>query len=432
MPEIAIRVEGLSKRYDIAATRIRHDTLRDQLASGLRSWLRSGGRGRRTTESYWALQDASFEIKHGEIIGIIGRNGAGKSTLLKILSRITEPTRGRAEIYGRIGSLLEVGTGFDLELTGRENVYLNGIILGMRKAEIDRKFDEIVAFAEMEQFIDTPVKRYSSGMRMRLAFAVAAHLEPEIVLLDEVLAVGDARFQKKCLQKMEEVGHQGRTVLFVSHNMPSISRICARTLLFAEGRIVRDGPSSQVIGVYLDSGDGTTAAREWPDPARAPGNRSLRLRGARVRDEDGGVLATADIRRPVGIDVEYDVLRAGVIPLVNVDFYNEEGTLAFGAQDTDAEWRQRPRAAGRYVSTAWIPGNLLSEGRLFVYVGLCTLNPLVSVHYEQNAVAFHVVDTLDGNSARGDFPGPMPGVVRPLLKWTTRTLAGAADALSVS
>jgi lipopolysaccharide transport system ATP-binding protein len=312
-------------------------------------------------------------------------------------------------------------------LTGRENVYLNGIILGMRKAEIKRKFDEIVAFAEVEQFIDTPVKRYSSGMRVRLAFAVAAHLEPEIVLLDEVLAVGDARFQKKCLQKMEDVGHQGRTVLFVSHNMPSISRICPRTLLLEEGRITRDGPSSQVIGAYLDSGSGTTAVREWPDRGRAPGNQSIRLRAVRVRGESGDILATADIRRPVGIDVEYDILRPGIVPLINVDFYNEEGVFAFGAQDTDAEWRQRPRAAGRYASTAWIPGNLLSEGRLFVYAGLCTLNPLVSVHYEHNAVAFHVVDTLDGDSARGDYPGAMPGVVRPMLKWSTRVVTDPTD-----
>jgi lipopolysaccharide transport system ATP-binding protein len=426
MPEIAVRADRLSKCYDIVVGRHRHDTLRDQLSDGLASWFDRARRSR-AKEVFWALQDASFEIKHGEVIGIIGRNGAGKSTLLKLLSRITEPTRGRAEINGRVGSLLEVGTGFDPELTGRENVYLNGIILGMRKAEIKRKFDEIVAFAEVEQFIDTPVKRYSSGMRVRLAFAVAAHLEPEIVLLDEVLAVGDARFQKKCLQKMEDVGHQGRTVLFVSHNMPSISRICPRTLLLEEGRITRDGPSSQVIGAYLDSGSGTTAVREWPDRGRAPGNQSIRLRAVRVRGESGDILATADIRRPVGIDVEYDILRPGIVPLINVDFYNEEGVFAFGAQDTDAEWRQRPRAAGRYASTAWIPGNLLSEGRLFVYAGLCTLNPLVSVHYEHNAVAFHVVDTLDGDSARGDYPGAMPGVVRPMLKWSTRVVTDPTD-----
>src|SRR5438132_1136196 len=235
MSNIAIRVDDLSKQYTIGLAQRRHDTLRDQIMDSLRSIFRSNGHGSTSgrkcsgaSTTIWALKNISFEIKHGEVVGIIGRNGAGKSTLLKILSRITEPTAGRAEIFGRVGSLLEVGTGFHGELTGRENIYLNGAILGMKKCEIDRKFDEIVAFSEVEQFIDTPVKRYSSGMYVRLAFAVAAHLEPDVLIVDEVLAVGDIAFQKKCIQTIRNVGVQGRAVLFVSHNTAALQNLCTR------------------------------------------------------------------------------------------------------------------------------------------------------------------------------------------------------------
>ena len=240
----AIRAEGLAKRFRLGK-RQRYGVLRDSLTELARAPLRAltrSGAGRREAETIWALRDVSFEVGHGEVVGIIGRNGAGKSTLLKVLSRITEPTAGRAEVHGRVGSLLEVGTGFHHELTGRENVYLNGAILGMRKAEIDRNFDEIVAFAELERFLDTPVKHYSSGMYMRLAFAVAAHLEPEILLVDEVLAVGDLAFQTKCLRKMQDVSVAGRTVLFVSHNMGAIQRLCPRSLLLDDGRVVARRP----------------------------------------------------------------------------------------------------------------------------------------------------------------------------------------------
>jgi lipopolysaccharide transport system ATP-binding protein len=252
MSDLAIRVENLSKQYTIGRAQERHDTLRDALAGVFR---RNGAGG--STETFWALKDVSFEVKRGEVVGIIGRNGAGKSTLLKILSQITEPTSGRAEIHGRVGSLLEVGTGFHPELTGRENIFLNGAILGMRREEISRRFDEIVAFAEIDKFLDTPVKRYSSGMYVRLAFAVAAHLEPEILLVDEVLAVGDAAFQKKALGKMSEVVGQGRTVIFVSHNMNAISRLCARVMLVQGGGIAYDGEATAAISRYLG------VQREW-------------------------------------------------------------------------------------------------------------------------------------------------------------------------
>jgi len=261
MSDVAIRCEGLAKQYRIGE-RERYKALRDVIADAVAAPLRrvrsalrqsSNGKCHSGETRFWALKDVSFEIKCGEKVGIIGRNGAGKSTLLKILSRITEPTHGYADIWGRVASLLEVGTGFHPELTGRENIFLNGAILGMKKAEIARKFDEIVAFAEVERFIDTPVKRYSSGMYLRLAFAVAAYLEPEILLVDEVLAVGDASFQKKCLNKMESVSEQGRTVLFVSHNISSVTRLCERTILLDSGRVTCDGPSHEVVGVYLQS-----------------------------------------------------------------------------------------------------------------------------------------------------------------------------------
>src|SRR6266480_6383227 len=274
MSDIAIRVENLGKMFRIGGKSERYKTFRDTLAGFFR---KTGARRQAKDEPFWALKDVSFEIKRGEVVGVIGRNGAGKSTLLKVLSRITEPTKGSAEIHGRVGSLLEVGTGFHPELTGRENVYLNGAILGMHRSEIEKKFDEIVAFAEVEKFIDTPVKHYSSGMYLRLAFAVAAHLEPEILLVDEVLAVGDARFQRKCLDKMQDVGKQGHTVLFVSHNMPAITRLCPRTILLDQGRVLSDGPSHQVASEYLSGGMGTTAVRQWPEMSKAPGNEIVRL-----------------------------------------------------------------------------------------------------------------------------------------------------------
>jgi lipopolysaccharide transport system ATP-binding protein len=251
MRDIAIRIKDLSKRFEIGTGKVRYDTLRDHLVGGVTSLFRRNSRSHQGDNIFWALQDISLDIKKGEVVGIIGRNGAGKSTLLKILSRITEPTSGFAEIYGRVSSLLEVGTGFHAELTGRENIYLNGAILGMRKTEIVQKFDEIVAFAEVEKFIDTPVKHYSSGMYVRLAFAVAAHLEPEILLVDEVLAVGDTAFQRKCLGKMGDAARQGRTILFVSHHMAAIEGLCNVAYLFERGRLVQKGDTKEVIEAYL-------------------------------------------------------------------------------------------------------------------------------------------------------------------------------------
>ncbi len=428
MSDIAIRTEGLSKQFHIGSKRQHYQTLRDTLAQAVASpfrrarrllWGQASGAAE-LDETIWALQDISLEIRQGELVGIIGRNGAGKSTLLKILSRITEPTRGYAEIHGRVGALLEVGTGFHPELTGRENIYLNGAILGMKRAEIDRKFDEIVAFAEVERFIDTPVKHYSSGMQTRLGFAVAAHLEPEILIVDEVLAVGDARFQKKCLNKMQDVGRQGRTVLFVSHNMPAITRLCERAILVEEGAVLEDGPSHQVVAGYLASGLGTTAAREWPDPAQAPGNEIARLRAVRVRTEDGRVSETVDIRRPFTVEIEFDVLKPGYVLMPHFHFYNEEGLRLFPGYDLDPAWRRRPRPAGRYVTSICVPANLLSEGTLFVGAGVQMTEPLVDLFYQPDAIAFRAVGDPKPDHMHAHRRGQGKGVVSPLLKWTTQ------------
>ena len=436
--DIAIKVENISKRYRIGLKEEMSDNLTSALFNLIKSPLKNyrkyrslykfddiesdNGQDQNTNHSdiIWALKDVSFKACQGEVVGIIGKNGAGKSTLLKILSRITDPTEGYCKIRGRVSSLLEVGTGFHPELTGRDNIYLNGTILGMTKKEIDRKFDEIVDFSGVEKFINTPVKRYSSGMTVRLAFSVAAHLEPEIMIVDEVLAVGDAAFQKKCMNKMEKVGHAGRTVLFVSHNMPAVTRLCPRVILMEEGRIIEDGPGNKVVSNYLCSDLGTSATREWPDPESAPGGRFVRLRTVRVLTDDGQASVTVDIRKPVKLEMEYEVLEPGKVLLPHFVLVNEKGDFVFVTIDQDPDWRRRPRPKGRYISTALIPGNLLAEGILFVNCNLFTLDPDILQFSSENAVSFHVVDSLAGDSARGDWAKNIPGVVRPLLKWTTQ------------
>jgi lipopolysaccharide transport system ATP-binding protein len=428
MSDVAIHAEGLGKQYHLGqlgqnGNKTLRESLVDLCSAPLRrtkQFLSGRSSASKLDDVLWALRDASFEIKQGEVVGLIGRNGAGKSTVLKVLSRITEPTCGYVDVHGRIGSLLEVGTGFHNELSGRENIFLNGAILGMRKAEIQRKFDEIVEFSQIERFLDTPVKHYSSGMYVRLAFAVAAHLEPEILLVDEVLAVGDARFQKKCLNKMEDVAHGGRTVIFVSHNMSAVTRICQRAILLDEGRIACDGPTHEVVSSYLNDKLGTTASREWPDIRTAPGGDICRLRAVKIHRRDGTITDTVDIRDPLGIAIEFDVTQPGHLLLPHIHVWNDEGVELFAANDLDPAWRRRRRPAGRYVTTGWIPGNLLAEGMVFIDVAVICIDPINVQIYERSIAAFQVIDSMDGDSARGDYAGPMPGVVRPMLEWTTQ------------
>jgi lipopolysaccharide transport system ATP-binding protein len=307
-------------------------------------------------------------------------------------------------------------------------VFLSSAILGMPRREVVRKFDEIVAFANVERFVDTAVKHYSSGMFLRLAFAVAAHLEPEILLVDEVLAVGDARFQRKCLDKMQDVGQHGSTVIFVSHNMPAITRLCRRATLLQDGTIARDGAAHEVVAAYLNSGLGTTAARQWGDTAKAPGTAEVSLRGVRACTADGSLAEAVDIRQTVGIEIDYEVLQPGHVLLPHFTLHNAEGTFVFVTFDHSDEWRGRIRPPGRYVTTGWIPGNLLSEGPAIIGVAFRVMNPDRSLFWERDAVVFHVVDHQGEGSARGDFHGVIPGAVRPLLSWTTQFNPGAPDA----
>ncbi|HEX3560927.1 MAG TPA: polysaccharide ABC transporter ATP-binding protein [Pyrinomonadaceae bacterium] len=417
-----VRIENVSKRYRIGGLLPGYEfTLREVVGLALAAPLKRLRRGEGSRyQTLWALKGVSLEVRKGELIGVIGHNGAGKSTLLKILSRVTRPTTGEVELYGRVGSLLEVGTGFHPDLTGRENVYLNGAVLGMKRAEIARKFDEIVAFSELEKFIETPVKFYSSGMYVRLAFSVAAHLEPEILIMDEVLAVGDAAFQQKCLDKMRDIRRQGRTIFFVSHNMPAVTRLCKRVVLLEQGRIVADGPVQEVVNHYLTSGWKAGALREWDEGGEAPGDSVVRLRRVRVCDEQGQTVAAAEIRRPLRVEVTYDVLEDGHALVPAVELHNEAGTRLFSTHDTGAEWSRRERERGRYTSAVRLPGNFLSEGSLIAHVSIMSHFPSTILHARaKNVVAFQVLDEPGEGSARGDYVGPMPGVVRPLLEWTT-------------
>jgi lipopolysaccharide transport system ATP-binding protein len=408
----AIRVENISKKYILqhqVGGRSRYVALRDVLAQKFNSLFRRGPGPDASREEFWALKDVSFEIKQGEAVGIIGRNGAGKSTLLKILSRITKPTKGRIEIEGRVASLLEVGTGFHPELTGRENIFLNGAILGMHRAEIKKKFDEIVAFAEVEKFLDTPVKHYSSGMYMRLAFAVAAHLEPEILIVDEVLAVGDAQFQKKCLGKMQDVStKEGRTVLFVSHNMTAVQTLCRRALMLAGGRLVADDSVAPVVARYLREAQGSSEVKQWDDPQTAPGNGLIRIKHVRVLpdgDPAGGLLT---MQTPLNIETEYWVVKAGAATHLTYHLINDQGIIVL-TSGCPSQIRQ----PGIYKADCTIPGSLLNSGGY--YLKLLIVENENQVTYEKEGIAsFTVVDAAERNHA---CLGREPGVVQPVLNW---------------
>ena len=417
-----IKVENLGKKYIIGHDRkaggaYRSQSLRDAFthtARGLYQRLRhplSPNSENTEIEEFWALRDLNFEIQPGDRVGIIGRNGAGKSTLLKVLSRITDPTTGRIEINGRVASLLEVGTGFHPELSGRENIYLNGAVLGMTRGEIKERFDEIVDFSEIEKFLDTPVKRYSSGMYVRLAFAVAAHLEPDILIVDEVLAVGDAQFQKKCLGKMEEVGEEGRTVLFVSHNMAMISNLCQTGMVLNEGELEFFGQVSDAVMKYYQNTNQRDAAHE-----REFKSDTAELLGAELVGLSN--LSDLTIHDELTVRMRYRLRKqvdGKCVP--NFHFFASDGSYAF--VDSAKDVTSMPQ--GTYCAECRIPRRFLNEGAYFVGVALTTYFESGSLKIEffnKNALTFNVVDPMDERSNRYGYGGPIPGVVRPQLDWT--------------
>jgi lipopolysaccharide transport system ATP-binding protein len=429
MSDIAIRVENLSKRYRIGqGNHARYETLRESLASAALAplrWLRSGSAHRAQRSFIWALKDVSLQVEHGEALGIIGRNGAGKSTLLKILSRITDPTTGAVDLYGRVGSLLEVGTGFHPELTGRENIYLNGAILGMKKSELMRKFDEIVSFAEIEQFVDTPVKFYSSGMYMRLAFSVAAHLEPEILLIDEVLAVGDALFQKKALGKMGEVTKGGRTVLFVSHNLNAVEELCGRCILLENGHIAADSKNVRsVLHQYLSEGLTQSETSIWKSSelgeqtVTAYQNPYITPISFAVVDRDGHPL-----RMPVSntteMWVEMEFQLNALDPALNIGYalYDDENRLLYWSNHNDqAETSWPALNLGLNILLGQIPGRVLNEGkyRLEMIAGLYFRQWLLQPGFDVPSI------TLEIQGGLSDSPFWMakrPGILAPVLQW---------------
>ncbi len=419
---ISISVENLSKQYRLGV--IGNRTLYEDIN---RWWARVRGlpdplakigevdHGNRTDGLLWALRDVSFQLQQGEVLGVIGRNGAGKSTLLKILSKVTGPTTGQVKMRGRIASLLEVGTGFHPELTGRENIYLNGAILGMSRDEITRKFDEIITFSEVEKFVDTPVKRYSSGMYVRLAFAVAAHLDPEIMVIDEVLAVGDAAFQRKCLGKLSENAGEGRTVLFVSHNMAAINRLCSRAILLDKGMMIADGPAAEITAKYLAGAAEENGVRAW-NADEAPGTRELRLIKVAMYDNDGTPKSVFDVNEDINMRFVYKV---GV---PNTSFrlslvFKTQGIAAFSSIEP-AELA-RPEE-GIYSSVVKVPAHLLAESEYSVSISAFA-SASGKKHYLslRDAIYFQVYDSMTNPSARGDYTQNLAGVVSPMLNWET-------------
>jgi lipopolysaccharide transport system ATP-binding protein len=428
MSKIVVRARDVSKRYRIGE-REQYGALRDVISGWmsaprrvLRS-LRQGAEGKDASSvdenTLWALRDISFDVEQGEILGVIGRNGAGKSTLLKILSRITKPTEGSVKLRGRIGSLLEVGTGFHPELTGRENIYLNGAVLGMKRTEIIRKFDEIVSFAEVEKFIDTPVKRYSSGMYMRLAFAVAAHLDPEIMLIDEVLAVGDASFQKKCLGKMGSAAQQGRTVLFVSHNMVAVQDLCRRVIWLDGGRIVDAGDAETVISRYLQEASSSQTELAWNDPTSAPGDEEARLLRVDVRPAGGSSSDPITIHTPCVIEFEYWNSRPDVYLHPTFYLYNEQGILICSTGPTYfPNWREKTFPTGLIRSWCNIPGDLLNNGLHRVSVHFAKNDQ--TLFRKEDALSFEVHDTA---SKRDGWYGEWKGAIRPMFDWDSEIVS---------
>lgn len=423
--EKIIEINNLSKRYGIGERAEKYYSLRDEIVKLAEMPINWFFHKRKENKNFWALQDINFSVQKGEVIGIIGRNGAGKSTLLKVLSRITPPTNGQAIIRGKVSSLLEVGTGFHPELKGRENIYLTGAILGMTKKEIDSKFDEIVEFSEIGDFLDTPTKRYSSGMYVRLAFAVAAHLEPDVLFVDEVLAVGDYKFQKKCLQKMSKVSQEGRTVLFVSHNMASVSRLCNRSILLEKGKLVMEGSTKDVIEKYIGLREEIGGEVFWENTNEAPGDSSVKLKKVAVLSSIQKPSSVLEASEDFYIELTYQNFVEGAKLMPCIRLVNNEGTIVLTAANLPSvclkqdSWYDRPGPKGLFRCICKIPGNLLKEGYYFVNIVVGNLAGIIDSYahvYEDQVVSFEIVDKKGIHKERNI---ALIGAVQPRLDWKT-------------
>jgi len=407
---IAIRVSHIGKKYPLGGSQEKYLTLRDTIVNSVKASVKRFHRPP-PSEEFWALKDVSFDVEKGEVVGIIGRNGAGKSTLLKMLSRITTPTEGTIELHGRVGSLLEVGTGFHPEMTGRENIFLNGSILGMKKTEIEEKFDEIVKFAEVEKFLDTPVKRYSSGMYVRLAFAVAAHLEPEILVVDEVLAVGDAGFQKKCLGKMGEVAMEGRTVLFVSHNMGSIHSLCNQCILLDQGHLIEKGSTNSIISQYISSS--SNKCNEYIQPHNP--EKPINLRRISLLNAEGKSSHEFRFDEHFQICVEYEINKPVIDCSVWLGIRTVEGIVAFETAESDIDdYLLNEREVGYYKSDFKCPPKWLNAGNFYLVVGIAKWHPPIS--YDRiDTLGFSILNTGTPEKLRTGYD--RHGILQPFLKW---------------
>ena len=422
MSEIALSVRDLSKCYRIG---VRRKDRADTLVAQLGEWIAARFQRRRNdlpegAGIHWALKDLNFDVHEGEVVGIIGHNGAGKSTLLKILSRITPPTSGIARVRGSLASLLEVGTGFHPDLSGRDNVYMNAAILGMSRQQIASRFDDIVAFSGVEEYLDTPIKHYSSGMKVRLAFAVAAHLDPEVLIIDEVLAVGDAEFQKKCLNRIEDASSSGRTILFVSHNLSAVARLCSRVIVMNHGQLVFDGGALEGIRMYEESLGGLRSRRVWTDPAQRPGDEVVRLQSVELFEADRAISGPVNVRSPITVRMRYEVLTAGQCIMPSLHLFDLGGTAILSAVDTSPDWHARPRPAGLYESVVILPGDWFNEGQFSLSVALSTVEPHHNHLFAYDAVQFSTYDKLDGSSASGRHRERLSGYLRPFLAWNTQ------------
>lgn len=427
--DVVLRVEGLGKMYRIGIAEKRPTNLREAVryaAGAPFRYLRTHLSEATEEEIIWALKDVSFEVKRGDVVGIIGKNGAGKTTLLRILSRITDPTEGRAVIHGRVNSLLEVGTGFHPELTGRENVYLTAAIHGMRKAEIDRQFDEILDFAGIEKFIDTPIKRYSTGMVVRLGFAVAAFLRPEVLIVDEVLAVGDYEFQQRCLGKMGEMKKDGRTVLLVSHSMPSVMQLCRRALLLRQGRIDAQGSVREVVEHYLSTGRSGGGEIVWNSPADAPGDDRARLHAVRIlQDGIGAPTENVDVSKEVIIQIEYWCLQENLPLCAGFELKDRLGVVIFACRNAKSmnliedPWYGRPHPRGLFRSVCRIPANFLNEASYMISAGLAKVNEAEGIAYAEDILSFMAHDVREMWNKRH---GGWTGLIRPSLYWHTERI----------